>query len=103
MGALLPVVQAMPLASVFFRDFFWLGVAMILALGIPNLIAAVMLVRRSKGRYVAALLAGVLLVLWCGFELIYMFNVAGVGYLVVGVASVLASALFLRPSAQGSA
>ena len=35
-GALIPVIQGLPLASVFFRDFFWIGVIMLLVLGIPN-------------------------------------------------------------------
>jgi hypothetical protein len=94
-GALLPVIRTLPLANVFFRDFLWIGVAMLLALGLPNLIAAVMLLYRSGKQYVATLAAGVLLVLWCGFEFIFMFNVLAVGYFVVGVLSVLCSILLL--------
>jgi EamA domain-containing membrane protein RarD len=94
-GALLPVVQGLPLASVFFRDFLWVGVAMLLALGVPNSIAAVMLLRKSQNQYLATLVAGILLVLWCGFELIFMINVLAVGYFVVGLVSVLCSILLL--------
>ena len=96
-GALLPIVQRLPLASVFFRDFTWIGVAMLLVLGIPNSIAAVMLLRRSESQYTATLAAGVLLVLWCGFELIFMFNALAVGYFVVGLISILSSVVLLRP------
>ncbi len=96
MGALLPVVRTFPMANVFFLDFLWIGIAMLLTLGIPNLIAAVMLFRRSEKQYVATLVAGALLVLWCGFELVYMWNAAAVGYLVVGVLSVLSSVLLLK-------
>ncbi|MDR3686597.1 MAG: hypothetical protein P4L93_06555 [Coriobacteriia bacterium] len=103
MGALLPVVQTFPLAGIFFRDFFWLGVAMLLALGLPNLVAAVMLFRNSNKQYVVTLFAGVVLVLWCSFEFIYMFNIAAVGYFVVGVLSILSSALLARPQAQARA
>jgi len=98
MGSLLPVVKTLPLANIFFRDFFWIGLAMLLALGVPNLIAALMLVQRSEEQYVATLVAGVLLVLWCGFELIYLSNVPAVGYFAVGVISVLLSVLLLRPA-----
>jgi hypothetical protein len=98
MGVLLPVIGMFPLASVFFRDFFWIGLVMLLALGLPNLVAAGMLIRRSEQQYLATLVAGILLLLWCGFELFYMFNVAAVGFCVVGVVSVLASALLLKPS-----
>ena len=73
-GALLPVIGALPLANVFFRDFVWIGVAMLLVLGLPNTVAAVMLLRRNKRQYVATLLTGVLLLLWCSFEMAFMLN-----------------------------
>jgi len=101
-GALLPVIHTLPLADVFFQDFLWIGVAMLLVLGIPNLVAALMLLRRSERQYVATLVAGVLLILWCGFELVFMFNVPAVGYFMVGVISVLCSILLLR-AARSSA
>jgi len=96
-AALLPVVQELPLASVFFQDFVWIGVAMLLVLGVPNSIAAVMLLRKSENQYLATLAAGVLLVLWCGFELIFMFNAMAVSYFVVGLISILSSIVLLRP------
>jgi len=95
-GALLPVVQRLPLASVFFQDFVWVGVAMLLVLGVPNSIAAVLLLRKSGNQYLATLAAGVLLVLWCGFELVFMINALAVGYLVVGVISILSSIVLMR-------
>lgn len=95
-GALLPVLKTLPLANVFFQDFFWIGVAMLLALGFPNAIATVALLRRREKQYRVTLVAGVLLILWCGFEFIYMFNALAVGYFVAGAMSVLASALLLR-------
>ena len=103
MGALLPVVRTMPFANVFFRDFFWLGVAMLVVLGVPNLTAAVMLLRRSGKQYRATLAAAALLVLWCVYESVYLFNAAAVGYFIVGVASVLASVTLLRATAKADA
>ncbi len=96
--ALLPVIHELPLASVFFRDFVWIGVAMLLVLGIPNSAVAVMLLRKSDRQYLATLIAGVLLMLWCGFELIFMINGLAVGYFVIGLISVLCSILLLRPA-----
>ncbi len=95
-GALLPVIQRLPLATVFFRDFLWIGVAMLLVLGVPNSIAALMLVRKSPNQYVATLVAGILLVLWCGFELVFMLNAPAVGYFAIGLASVLCSVLLIE-------
>ncbi|MHB9004754.1 MAG: hypothetical protein ACYC6C_11950 [Coriobacteriia bacterium] len=101
-GALLPVVQELPLATVFFEDFFWIGIAMLLVLGIPNTAATVMLIRRGEKQYTFTLLAGVLLLSWTGFELIFMYNALALGYFVVGLLSIMAS-LFLRHNAGGSA
>jgi len=76
---------------------------MLIALGIPNLIAVVMLLRPGENQYLAILGAGVLLLMWCGYELLYLFNVAAVGYFVVGAISVLFSVLLLRPAVEESA
>jgi EamA domain-containing membrane protein RarD len=97
-GALLPVIQGLPLASVFFQDFVWIGVAMLLVLGVPNSIAAVMLLRKSENQYRATLVAAVLLILWCAFELVFMLNALAVGYFAIGLISVLCSILLLRPA-----
>jgi hypothetical protein len=95
-GALLSVIQAMPLASVFFRDFLWIGMAMLTVLGAPNSVAAVMLLRRSENQYLATAAAGVLLLIWCAFELVFMFNWLAVGYVAVGLVSVACSILLSR-------
>lgn len=97
-GALLPVIATLPLASFFFRDFTWIGVAMLLVLGIPNLVAAKMLLRKHAGQYVVTLIAGGLLLAWCGFEMVFMFNIPVVGYFALGVISALSSILLLRPA-----
>ena len=97
-GALLPVVQQLPLADLFFQGFIWIGVAMLLVLGAPNSVAAVMLLRNSENQYLATLIAGVLLVLWCGFELIFMFNALAVSYFVVGLVSIMSSIVLLKPA-----
>ena len=102
-GALLPVVQQLPLATVFFRDFVWIGVVMLLVLGIPNSIAAVMLLRKSSKQYLVTLAAGILLILWCGFELVFMFNALAVAYFVVGLLSILSSIVLLDRNRQEGA
>jgi len=101
-GALLPVVQTMPLANVFFQDFLWIGIAMLLVLGIPNTVAAVLLIRKSEWQYRATLATGVLLLLWTGFELIFMPNGLAIGYFVVGVVVVAASVLLGGSTVQRS-
>jgi hypothetical protein len=101
--ALLPVVGKLPLASVFFGDLFWIGVAMVLALGVPNVLSLVMLVRRNARQYQVALGAAVLLMCWCAFELIYMFNGAAIGYFGVAIISAFCAVWLLRePQCAGA-
>lgn len=100
---LLSVVRNLPLADIFFRDLRWIGIAMLLALAIPNVTAFVMLMRRSRKQYVATLVAALLLMAWCGFELIFMFNFAAVGYFVVGAVSALASVMLVRAGGREGA
>ena len=57
-----------------------------------------MLLRKSENQYFATVAAGTLLLLWCSFELVFMFNVLAVGYFVVGLISIACSVLLLRPS-----
>lgn len=100
---LVDVVRTLPLADVFFRDLLWIGIAMLLALGLPNAVATVMLLRRSSHQYALTLLAGVLLMLWTGFEIVFMFNIAALVYFVVGALAVLCSVMLRRAAAPGSA
>lgn len=101
-SALLPVIKRFPLADVFFQDMFWIGVAMLLALGVPNLIAFVSLLRRTSRQYLLSLAAAVLLMLWCGFEMPFMFNYAALGYFFVGAISAACSVWLLSASPEAS-
>lgn len=100
---LLAVVQTLPLADIFFRDLWWIGVAMLLMLAVPNLAATVTLLRQGAHQYRVTLAAAVLLMLWCGFEIAFMFNVAAVGYFVVGAVSAFCSVWLLRSPVPKSA
>jgi hypothetical protein len=102
-SALLPVIRRFPLADVFFRDMFWIGVAMILVLGIPNLIAFSAILRRHPRQYQLTLAAAVLLMLWSGFEMPFMFNYAAVGYFIIGATSAAVSIRLLGVSRVASA
>jgi hypothetical protein len=102
-SALLPVIRRFPLADVLFQDMFWIGVAMLLALGLPNLIALVALLRRMSHQYLLSLAAAVLLMLWCGFEMPYMFNYAALGYFFVGAISAACSVWMLGASREANA
>ena len=89
-------IATLPLAGVFFQDFVWIGVAMLLVLGLPNAVAAALLLRRSGRQYVVTLVCAILLLAWTGFEMVYMFNVGAVGFFAVGVVSLACSIWLLK-------
>lgn len=98
MQVLLPVIAEFPWSDIFFRDFLWIGIVMLLGLGLPNLLAFAMLLRRVPMQYRFTLIAAVLLLLWCGFELVYMFNIAVVAFFAVAVLSIAASIWLMQPA-----
>ena len=90
-GGLLEIVQAFPLSEVFFRDFRWIGFAMLLAIGLPGMVAAVALLRREHNRYRWSLLAGVFLFAWCTIEMLFMPNWLCVLYAIVAALTIVLS------------
>lgn len=93
---LVDVVRTLPLADFFFQDLMWIGIAMLLVLALPNLLALAALIRKHGRQYQLSLTAAVLLMLWCGFEIPFMFNYAAVGYFIVGAISAVISVRLLH-------
>ena len=96
MQELVPAVQALPLPSMFIQDLLWPGIALFLVNGVANLTAFVLLTRKKDSGYKVGLFAGVLLICWCTFELIFMFNFISVFYLLVGIAQTIAAILVIK-------
>ena len=64
MDAMLPYFQKLPLAPVLFQDFTFSGIALLLVNGVPNLIAAGLLLRRKPSGVILGVILGVTLMLW---------------------------------------
>lgn len=107
---MLPLVATLPLPAFMTADLFWPGLALLLVNGVANLIATVLFVRaRSAGKAnkprpplkadhnarIWALVAGVLLVLWSAFELVYFPNGISIFYLFVGVVQTVCAAFLV--------
>lgn len=91
LGALLPAMGDFPFQELFFRDLFWPGLALVLCNGVGNTVAVVALLKKAKVGYTLSLVSGVLLIAWCCFENIYMFNPPAVFYTVVGLIQIVVS------------
>jgi hypothetical protein len=94
----LPFMQALPFADFFFNDFRWSGLALLIVNGIPQLLTALLLVRHHRFAHVAALVCGILLMLWiCVQFVIFPLNVLSIVYFVFGAMEfILAWRLLVR-------
>ncbi len=64
MQELLPYFQVLPFAKYLFQDFLFPGIALLCVNGIPNLIAAVLLLMKKKSGIVCGAIFGVTLMAW---------------------------------------
>ena len=96
LGALLPAMGNFPF-QVFFRTLFWPGFALILCNGVGNLIAAGLFFRKRDALALwFAYAAGILLILWDVYEMIFLPNPLAVFYGLIGVAQVIMCLYLLR-------
>ena len=91
LGALLPAMDAFPFQEIFFQSLFWSGLALFFWNGSMNLAAVVAFMRKAAIAPKLSLVAGLMLIAWCVFESIYLFNAAAIFYGVVGLVQVVLS------------
>lgn len=85
MGGLLSGMQVLPFSEVLFDDLIFSGIALLLVNGMPNIVAAVLLVLRKKSGIIVGEIAGVVLMLWIVIQfVIYPFNVMSTAYFFIG-------------------
>lgn len=90
MDAMLPFFQVLPFADVLFRSFTFSGIALLLVNGLPNLLAAGLLLRRQPSGVVLGGTLGITLMLWICIQF-YMFppNFMSTAYFVFGLIQAL--------------
>lgn len=100
MQAMLPFFQVLPFADILFCDFVFPGIALVCVNGIPNLIAAALLLAKRKAGLVCGGLFGVTLMLWiCIQFVIFEFNFMSTSYFLFGACQAItgyAACVFYR-------
>ena len=87
----------LPLPEPLIATWFWPGVALALVNGAPNIVALTLRFRRRRAAsYRWGIAAGVLLIAWTAFELVFMPNGISAFYLALGVLQTAASWHALR-------
>ncbi len=87
MQTLLPYFQVLPFADALFQNFTFPGVALLCVNGVPNLIAAWLLLKRRHGGIVCGGVFGVTLMLWIVIQfIIFPRNPLSISYFIFGAA-----------------
>ncbi len=86
MQEMLPYFKKLPLADLLYRDFVFPGIALLCINGIPNLIAAYLLLKKKKAGLMLATIFGVTLMLWISIQF-YIFapNFMSTSYFIFGL------------------
>ena len=85
MDTMLPYFQVMPLADILYQNYVFPGIALFLVNGLPNLTAAVLLLRRRRSGIILGGVFGITLMLWiCIQFVIFPLNFMSTIYFVFG-------------------
>ena len=90
LGLVLPAMGNFPF-QMFFQTLFWSGLALFLWNGSMNLAAAAAFIRKAKVAAKLSLIAGVMMVLWCAYESLFLPNPAAIFYAAVGIVQAVLS------------
>jgi len=98
MTPLLDQMQKLPLAGIFFTGFAWPGVFLLVIIGVPNLIGAMLIRSHHHIAPAWATACGVILIGWICFQLFIAFGPNPVSeiYLLFGIAQLVFAILWLR-------
>jgi len=99
MGAslLVPLLQEIPIVGPFIDSLAWPAAALLLFICLPQSVAAAMLLRGARWRYIAALICNTFLIIFTTVEILVMPNPLSWAYLLLGVVGVAVSVAMSKP------
>lgn len=92
MQALIVEMQSWPGASIFFQDLTWSGIALLLVNGVSNLVCLALWLAKKQVYTTIGIICGILLILWCIWETIFIPNAVTAVYLCMGIVQTVAAA-----------
>lgn len=97
MDPLLPLMRKLPLPDLFFRNFIAPGITLLLANGVTNITAYILLRRKNRYDALAGMICGIILMLWiCVQFTIFTFNPMSTAYFIFGAVEFITAYLFYR-------
>jgi hypothetical protein len=97
MAPMLPSFQKLPFAEIFFQNFLYPGIALLIVNGCTNTISVILIFRRSKYAAVSGMICGIILMLWIAVQFyIFTFNFMSTLYFVFGVLQTVNGWLYFK-------
>ena len=91
--------QKLPLAEIFFQDFFFPGIALLTVNGLSNTISVILIFRRNKYAALSGMVCGIILMLWiCVQFYIFPPNFMSTLYFVFGILQTINGWLYFKKS-----
>ena len=93
----LPFFQKLPFSEIFFQDFLFPGIALLVFNGLTNTISLILIFRRSNYAAVSGIICGIILILWIFIQFyIFPFNFLSTLYFVFGILQALNGWMYLK-------
>lgn len=81
---LLPSLRALPFARIFMHDFIFVGIALLISLGLSNTITAIFLYKEAEKAYQLTMVCGFILLLWSAV-MIFIFDFSWIPNTLFGI------------------
>ena len=86
MTQMLPDLQKLPFPDIFFQNFIFPGIALLLANGVTNITAFILICKKHRLAPLSVIVCGVILMLWITIQfVIFEFNSMSTLYFVFGI------------------
>ena len=86
MYLLLPGIQKLPFSAIFFQNFIFPGIALLLVNGITNFISFSLIYTKHRYAALSAMFCGIILMLWTALQfVIWSFNFMSILYFIFGL------------------
>jgi hypothetical protein len=97
MDQLLPGIQKLPWAEIFFQNFIFPGIALLLANGVTNLVSFILICKNHRYAALSVIVCGIILMLWITVQfVIYPLNFMSIIYFVFGLLQALTGYGYLK-------
>ena len=97
MAPMLPFFQKLPFAEIFFQNFLFSGIALLIVNGLSNTISVILIFRKNKYAALSGMICGIILMLWIGMQFyVFPFNFMSTLYFVFGILQALNGWIYLR-------